>query len=71
MLPESLGFYAFCSTCWNVNKVCLDEAVASLHEIATRWRSRQELLWRVADILQRSGVEDADLLLRELERRLP
>lgn len=57
-----------CAVCWQVEKVCTKEAVARLDELADPQRSKAALLWRVADVLRRSGVEDGESLVRRLEK---
>ena len=57
-----------CAVCWQVEKTCASEGVANLAELADPQRSRAALLWRVADVLRRSGVEDGESLVRRLEK---
>jgi len=66
MLPRSLN-YVLCPPCWNIHTACKDAGVDSLAELADPQRSRQALMWRVASILRRSGVDDAEHLIRLLE----
>jgi len=66
-LPESIG-YNLCPVCWQVEKTLEAERAVNLSELADPSRSVGALLWRVADILRRSNVEDAEVLVRRLER---
>jgi hypothetical protein len=44
------------------------ESVQALAQVNARRLSRDELLWRLSDIVRRSGVDDAEILIRQLER---
>lgn len=68
-LPKSLD-RLFCSTCWTVEKVCRAEEVSRLADLADPCRSRAALLWRASDLIRRTGVEDAEVVVRALERNL-
>lgn len=68
-LPAALG-YRFCPTCWNVDVVCTVEGARDIRELADPTKARACLLWRVSDIVRRSGVSDAEDLIRALERRI-
>ena len=65
-LLEAYG-YALCRTCWQAEEVCRREGVASLLELLDPSRS---LLWRVSDVIRRSNVADAEVLVKRLETRI-
>lgn len=60
--------YQMCLTCWMAIRTCRRESVTRLDELADPRKATAPLLWRVADILRRSGVEDAEALIEKLER---
>ena len=57
--------HTLCPTCYYATKTCVEEGVDHLSELSAL--SASALLWRVSDILRRSGVSDADQLIRQLE----
>ena len=68
-LPEAIG-YKLCPICWQVEKTCSTEGAEHLKALADPKQSSALLLWRVADVLRRSNVEDAEILVRGLEQRI-
>ena len=66
-LPEELR-YTHCPTCWHVTKTLEREGASHVAELADPHRFVSPLLWRVADIVRRSRVEDAEILIQRLER---
>lgn len=67
--PGDFRSMAYCHTCWYVRQVCEREGVPHLSVIANDRASRDALLCRISDLLRRTGVEDAELLIRDIERR--
>ena len=56
---------AWCSTCWFLDETLTREGAASTAELL---HQRDVILARVADLLRRTGVEDAPRLIRKLEQ---
>jgi len=59
------GAMSFCGACWYLFETLEKEACATVADLRDR---REALFGRVADLLTRTGVEDAPRLIRELEK---
>lgn len=68
-MAKELG-YTHCPTCWQVEKVLTLEGAANLSALTDPAHCRAALLWRVSNVIERSGVEDAEILIRRLEQNL-
>jgi hypothetical protein len=68
-VPEQIGTISFCGTCWRVREVLLRERAESLAELARRGCPRERSLARIADLIRRTGVDDAEDLIGQLRLR--
>lgn len=75
LVPRPFGTVAWCGTCFYVSKTLRECGASTLAELAKRAGGnetpglpRDYVLARVTDLLRRSGVEDAERLIRAVER---
>lgn len=64
-VTRRVGPLSFCSTCFYVEETLRKEEADDLHALRER---RELVLARVSDLLLRTGVDDAALLIRKLEK---
>ena len=71
-VPEESGTLSYCGTCWRVSTVLSKENCEHVTELARfePRHTRGSLLARVSDLLRRTGVDDAETLIRQIEQRL-
>lgn len=61
------GALAWCSTCWWLDKTLSREAALDVAVLRSRHDTADGFLARVADLLRRTGVEDAERLIERVE----
>jgi len=60
------GPTSICDTCWWLERTLKHESCASVAELNTRQTRAEYHRARIADILRRSGVDDAEQLIASL-----
>lgn len=68
-VPEPIGTISYCGTCWRVRATLVTERADTLAELLRRGCPRERSLARIADLIRRSGVDDAEELVSQLRLR--
>lgn len=69
LVPDARGPLSYCGTCRKVHQTLTRERATSLHELARRGCPRERSYARIADLIRRTGVDDAEELIGQLRLR--